>query len=754
MAITSPYNFVPLNRYVYIPSWFDQVSQDIPFGDGEDGWIGVKWRNESPLFIRDASFSPNKEECVYSTHIKQTDGKRLYFIPGSSMKGMLRSILTILSYGKMVQYNNRFFGHREFNTRVSEGKEYQAAMQGAKVGWLEKQHGESGNEIYQLHPCTEQRKTIETQEVSMLCVGYDRGNTSWLRNKAIKERFGTFFPEIEPGYRLFCTGWIGNKRHEMLIPVETRTPIALDEKVARAFLSVYEPSPDRDKYLNLLENGEKIPVSYVKTDNGEIKAIGLGRMFRYPYKYDIQSLVENEQNPKQYTNRHDLAETIFGWAENKNSMKGRVQIGNAFATKAISDKELTKVSGVLGQPKASFYPLYIKQDTNKYKTYEDANAIAGRKLYRVHYSTKSLPQGNGNNNIGMTMRPVPAGQEFTMRINLHNMRPIEIGALLWAITFNYTQGVWHNIGQAKSFGYGKLACMGVDLKGLQKSEKEYLKDFEREMTLFAFIQKEEVPWCQASSNVALINILSEHTDDDVRMLEMERNESGRRVNEYEWYKKNTNFSTLVEGKKMLASTLSNDERNDILKEAQTEVRWLENIATELSFKARFASDYKEAEKLLKEENLEEAKSKYQNIVSNKLIYSLDHTEEDSIIAGIDAQIAHKKAEEEALKEAEERRKKEAKLKAGLDALLEEKLSTGEYKIKEWRVCKQKIDKWLRDKVASTLDQDERNALAATVKRIKDNPVKKEAKEWNNPESHLWSEIAQFLGEDEANKLKQ
>ena len=35
--ITAPYNFVPLNKHIYLPDWADQISHDIPFEDGKDG---------------------------------------------------------------------------------------------------------------------------------------------------------------------------------------------------------------------------------------------------------------------------------------------------------------------------------------------------------------------------------------------------------------------------------------------------------------------------------------------------------------------------------------------------------------------------------------------------------------------------------------------------------------------------------------------------------------------------------------------
>ena len=43
--ITAPYNFVPLNRRIYIPSWSEKISQDIPFSDSEDGYIKISFTN-------------------------------------------------------------------------------------------------------------------------------------------------------------------------------------------------------------------------------------------------------------------------------------------------------------------------------------------------------------------------------------------------------------------------------------------------------------------------------------------------------------------------------------------------------------------------------------------------------------------------------------------------------------------------------------------------------------------------------------
>lgn len=63
--------------------------------------------------------------------------RRLYFIPGSSLKGMLRATMEIMSFGKMQQYTNRFFSKRELGGKhTPDGEAYVALMKGVWQGWL------------------------------------------------------------------------------------------------------------------------------------------------------------------------------------------------------------------------------------------------------------------------------------------------------------------------------------------------------------------------------------------------------------------------------------------------------------------------------------------------------------------------------------------------------------------------------------------------------------------------------------------
>jgi len=94
--LTAPYNFAPLNPNVFIPEWWNEVSHDVPFKDGEDGTMEVTLQNITPLCICDGRAGNQKkrpDEIYESAHIRLEDGKLHYFLPSTSIKGMLRSVL-------------------------------------------------------------------------------------------------------------------------------------------------------------------------------------------------------------------------------------------------------------------------------------------------------------------------------------------------------------------------------------------------------------------------------------------------------------------------------------------------------------------------------------------------------------------------------------------------------------------------------------------------------------------------------------
>lgn len=752
--LTSIYNFVPLNEKVYYPEWASQVSQDIPFSDGEDGVITVDFHNVSPLFIRNGSSDRNNSD-KHSSHIMIGD-KRLYFIPGTSIKGMLRSTMEIMSFGKMTQYTNRFFSKRELGGKLtSDGAAYVALMQGVRPAWLRMEK----DKLY-LTPCNDVWLRISDWELVKLYPSLGKGKSGWQKNKYIANDAGQWYPEYELNgkkYRIVCTGNINKKIKEYLFPIGRLEEAPVSERVSQAFMSVHEPSPDFDRVVDYLKSGKELAVFYLPGANAyDIKAIGLSAMLRYPYKQSVDDLVSTQQNPD--CNKPDLVETIFGYATGSSakSMRGRVQIGNAFALSPLADDQLlNEVKGVQGQPKASFYPFYVKQTNNPYKTYDNADGIAGRKLYRVHkgHTVTALPSENGNENAVSRFIPLPSGQSFRLRIVVHNLRKFEIGALLSAITLHKTSGVWHNIGLAKGFGYGKLQIDGISLsEGFSSSVEDYLSEFERIMSLFTFtVLPSKAMWSDTPQISALMSILGEHDDEDMRVMEINSKELGK-----EYVNAKRHFDKLQEKAITVNSLLSADDKENVKETSLAYSKQLETQAlVELKnkWKQKNEDKYAEAEALSKQEKYDEAYNKYEVIIKELTLSGCDTTEEvqcqekvkllqEDLIARRQQQIAD-----------ENKDKKMKKYKDGLAATLDKVYAegspkAGQYEIVAFERLYKEISNWKKLAKEKELTDVEKAAFASTFRRICSGKLSnKDIKDLANKEkSRNWRKAKEFLGD--------
>ena len=110
--IVVPYNFIPISRWIFEPSWAYNVSHDLPFEDGLSGKINITLKNITHLCIGSSS-----DGCLkWERH--PSSGQ--FVIPGSSLKGLVRNILSIVSFGKFNVFNERTYSYRE----IKKGKDY------------------------------------------------------------------------------------------------------------------------------------------------------------------------------------------------------------------------------------------------------------------------------------------------------------------------------------------------------------------------------------------------------------------------------------------------------------------------------------------------------------------------------------------------------------------------------------------------------------------------------------------------------
>ncbi|MCZ6104022.1 RAMP superfamily CRISPR-associated protein [Campylobacter ureolyticus] len=131
--IKAPYNFAPLNKEVFYPSWAKDISHDIPFRDGESGELELSITAHSPIFIANSK-KDRGEESKKETKFCNVSGK--FFIPATSIKGTIRSVLEIISFSKLRDFDDNTYAIRGF---TKGEKFYMDQMRKPiRCGWLYK----------------------------------------------------------------------------------------------------------------------------------------------------------------------------------------------------------------------------------------------------------------------------------------------------------------------------------------------------------------------------------------------------------------------------------------------------------------------------------------------------------------------------------------------------------------------------------------------------------------------------------------
>lgn len=607
--IKAPYNFVPLHKEVVLPYWAKHISHDIPFSDTQSNSFDIKIKAHSPIMVVDGKSKSDNQKEDRDTQQFSAIGDQ-HFVPGSSIRGMLRSVLEVMAYGQM---SNKVNDHR-YALRDLNYKPYRENFTRHKThgGWLTK--GKDGNYYIQDTgiPGRISHKEIDKKSNQIFSQYFEKNggfNRKDDKHKSAQHKYRRFAKPLDGhtvkhvledkgrdiyGFdingkdkgTLVFTGQSGfrefnrkqNKMvghfYEFIFWENQNKPQVVNDKVIENFFFAYydhepnEQSDDFKHWKKQLEKGEAIPVFFRKI-KGEVTDMGLSYMYKLPYKYSIKEIIDMQQKQQGI----DLAAAIFGYVEEteNTALKGRVHIGHAKKTKGELDQARQLL---LSTPRASYYPNYLRQNVDRngklkgyhYTTMMDDQAeIAGWKRYPIHQSATPVKVDTSNLNAEMLtkFRPLKAGAEFRLTISYHNLKLIELGALLSAITFHRTEEVYHSLGLAKPFGYGKVS---LEIEGLAEDiQIAALKAFEAYMNVSLRCTSPE--WHQLEQIRELITMASDQDNSQERaklaymQLKKKVEGSRREENEFVNAKRRNNlealapYSTLPGINKRNASTL-------------------------------------------------------------------------------------------------------------------------------------------------------------------------------------------------------
>ena len=233
----------------------------------------------------------------------------------------------------------------------------------------------------------------------------------------------------------------------------------------------------------------------------------------------------------------------------------------------------------------------------------------------------------------------------------------------------------------------------ITLRGFSHDISYYMKCFEEMMSVFTYENYQKI-WAQTESITQLVNILSEHTDEEVRMMEM------KEYGDSKFEKKNP-FNKIQEKGTPIHSWLT-DEDKDKIRDLALKAK---GERAEREARRSLSEQYTLAKSCIEAQDFQEAKKLYNDIMDELLKKGINIEEERQIVADIEKQIA--KQEEEKKQQAAQDAQKtlEEKLEAGLGTTLDKLAGDGvSYSIKDFKVCFQKVEIWLKDSEASQLNE--------------------------------------------------
>ncbi|EJL6398633.1 TIGR03986 family CRISPR-associated RAMP protein [Vibrio navarrensis] len=547
--IHAPYHFVPLSKWVYMPDWAHLVSHDVPFRDGISGVIEYDLSNQTPL-------------CVGSEQIKQADGSSLVkfardpmgklIIPGSSVKGMLRSVLEIAGFGKFNQFDDRRFSFRDISSARGNYLSNIIAKYPPQAGWLKfdvtrqqwfftpcqyakVRHAEIRNrfdiEIKNEQPAVEKYRRFPLSYSCNANISLPKGkqNNRWAEQLGNGDTNGQL---VFTNKRILSKGQPADYEFSYFFfnPDERKRKWQIDQQVHELFANHNKEQIDYLKQNPHLELG--MPV-FALVKGEQVHSLGLAKMPRVGYQHSTQQLVEKQNKAHVSPLYFDMAELIFGTLRDKGvGLKSRVSFSDARCVSGDSSVLYQSNLVVLNEPKATFYPAYIEQnqnDTARYNDYDNAQPISGYKRYISKEPLNSKLESNvvsENRKVAGAMELCPAQNSFRGRIVFHNLKPLELGALLWCIQLE--SGSCHQLGHGKPMGAGavtikpQLAKVNTNQAGCSQTVESLVAQFVSHMEE----QHPNQQWRQSPQLEYLLAIgrLQENTDLDTRYMDINKKE--------------------------------------------------------------------------------------------------------------------------------------------------------------------------------------------------------------------------------------
>jgi len=400
----APYNFIPLNEKM-------AEAEPIPDFDEYDlkrltGWIDLEMETKTPLYIRDAlnqtemkqQEAATKENPFINPHFFSPGGKPK--IPGSSVRGMIRTLVEIAGYGRFGAFDDKGLYFRGLADKSNLRFEYQAHMSPYNKQQKKSIHKMNAGFLFKvgfdyfIHPAS----------------GFKQIPKEEARKKVEKtgQSYNPFnFYKVDDGWVVVSGHMQGKKKEWLIFPAASSESFQIPDIDIRNYKNDSNRSSDAPNMLEKAGKMKEVPCFYVRwSDNSGKERVSFGHtgMFRLAYKKSIGEHIPIDLRSMSYEINPDrlkrIENAIIGEETDGDKRLKRVQyaanvIRNLEKLKFTDEKEFSKkIDEIVGSQKE--YRTIILKHTAKHDIpaaiFGNAETFAGR----VFFEDALLKDGQQN----------------------------------------------------------------------------------------------------------------------------------------------------------------------------------------------------------------------------------------------------------------------------------------------------------------------------------------------------------------------
>lgn len=546
----APYNFVSLPDEIALPPQ-DLENYNQGVYEGHSGYIDLGFTTLSPLYVRGmmnpedyleygkkkvSDFSTPQERKDYLNRISpffSYNGQK--YIPGSSLRGMFRTLVEVISFSKLyevtdkrmmyrsldnsnhgVSYRERFYSTLRVpaNNRLDLTPKFKAGyLYEDRNKWYIQPAQELGiggrtsfakvsHEVMDLagfdhtngNPPKAHRSPVHFLPTSVLFhrVGHMTNPQIFTNAMWVNQISNTPFAHSIEG-TLVVSGPMNTKHSEFIIfPEDSNRPrINVPDDLIRLYKEDGVPMYRNKPLLRhrgtgvLLDGGQRMPVFYL-VENGEVVTFAHCAQARIPYLNSPIDLIPRRLK----TTENDMAELMFGYVrKTENGTEARA--GRVFFEDAVlQENHVDDIPGlipkILSNPKPTAFQHYLEQDDpnniNALKDYDAKDAkIRGHKFYwskgrNPDYSSEKRNQNgemisNVPEKLQTKIKPVAPDTFFTTRIRFENLTSAELGCLLRVVSLGSNDNLCLRLGMGKPYGLGAIRIEQIEVISINRKAR-------------------------------------------------------------------------------------------------------------------------------------------------------------------------------------------------------------------------------------------------------------------------------------------